>query len=604
MAAFPNAEVDNETRNMTNTVVSKVIHKRFRGSIAPPKPEERVLRTACYVRVSTEEQARHGFSIAAQKERLGLICKSEGWNVSDFYVDDGYSGKDLGRPAMEHLRRNAISGKFDIVLVYKLDRLSRRVKDLVTLAEEFKKLNVGLRSATEPFDTTNPAGTMFFNMLGSFAQFERELIGERTKMGLRRRLKEGKWNGPSPFGFSRTEEGILKHNPVAMPWAKRVFELYRNHDLGIKEIARKLNKEDTVTTRQKAWCKNSVWNILTQPVYAGYIYIEGELHQLKHEPISTLEEWKSIQVKLRRRSFLPPWKTRSPNILTGLVFCGKCGNAMTTGKGTGRLKEKYYYYVCTGRPDKCDMPYIPSDALEIAVFDEIRKIANMPEMIEVFLGQYRIRIQERNNELCARRVSLQKKIEAAQRIKNERTQWFIQNVKDKEVAEIVGGEIKNQLNILSEAQKELSGVEETLGLLASKDVTPEAIAHLLKNFDKAFDKLEVTKRRKHIQILVKDVVVLNKAECRATLRIPLPAKKPVVKKPKPMPIALEYSESPSPRELLQVKEDPGSEQYNAFLQPQPTYPWFPFWSQDGSGFRRSSKSDGENLIENPRKAVY
>ncbi|MFC1521853.1 recombinase family protein [Elusimicrobiota bacterium] len=531
-----------------------IVQKRFRGSaLHPAKQDERIPRAACYVRVSTEEQARHGFSIEAQKERLGLICKAEGWNISDFYVDDGYSGKDLGRPAMERLRRSALSGKFDFVLVYKLDRLSRRVKDLVTLAEEFKKLNVGLRSATEPFDTTNPAGTMFFNMFGSFAQFERELIGERTKMGLQRRLKEGKWNGPTPFGFNSTEEGFLEHDSIQMPWAERVFELYRDHDLGIKEIARKLNKEDAVTTRQKAWYKNSVWNILTQPVYAGYVYIDGELHRLKHEPIVTLEEWKNTQAKLRHRSFLPPWKTRSPNILTGLAFCGKCGRVMTTGKGTGKLKRKYYYYVCSGRPDKCDMPYIPSDALEFAVFDEIRKIANMPEMIEVFLGQYKIRVQERNNELCARRAALQKKIESAQRIKNERVQWLIQNVKDKEVAKIVGKQIKDQLNILSEAQKEFSGVEETLDLLASESVTPEAISHFLKDFDKAFDKLEVTRKRKLVHTLVRDVVVLNQAECKATLRIPLPAKK------------------------LAVKEDSGLEQYNGFSSQNPTqgYPFRP-----------------------------
>src|SRR5450755_467587 len=157
-------------------------------------------RSALYVRVSTEEQAQFVYSINGLLEKLDMACKLYGWDPLPPYIDEGVSGKNLDRPQMKKLIRDARAKRFDFVVIYKLDRLSRRLSDLITLRDEFENAGVGIRSATEPFDTTNSAGKLLFNMLGSFAQFEREMIIDRTKMGLRRRMKEGKWNSRPPFG--------------------------------------------------------------------------------------------------------------------------------------------------------------------------------------------------------------------------------------------------------------------------------------------------------------------------------------------------------------------------------------------------------------------
>ena len=147
----------------------------FRQPNEPP-PKAQDLKVAIYVRVSTEEQAQSGYSIPAQIEKLQAMCKSQDWQLLPAYVDDGYSGKDMDRPAMQRLLADGRKKKFSVILVYKLDRVSRRLSDLVSLGEQLERQGIGLRSITEPFDTTNPAGKLLFNMLGSFAQFEREFI--------------------------------------------------------------------------------------------------------------------------------------------------------------------------------------------------------------------------------------------------------------------------------------------------------------------------------------------------------------------------------------------------------------------------------------------
>ena len=177
------------------------------------------LRAAIYIRVSTEEQANEGYSIDAQKEKLTALCKSQDWQVYEIYADEGFSAKDLNRPGIQRLLQDAEQRKFDIIVFYKLDRLSRSLKDLTSLIDKFEKLSIKIKSLTEPFDTTSPPGKLMLNMLGSFAQFEREIIGERTKLGLERAFRQGKWVTSAPFGY-KVKNGKLQAliNPSFFPY--------------------------------------------------------------------------------------------------------------------------------------------------------------------------------------------------------------------------------------------------------------------------------------------------------------------------------------------------------------------------------------------------
>jgi len=200
------------------------------------------VKVALYTRVSTEDQAREGFSLEVQRTYLLQYAKNFGWDVvcsmsgRDVYMDDGFSGGNMDRPALKKLLFDARNKMFDLVLVYKQDRLSRRLKDLLGLLEEFETLGIGYKSATEPFDTTSSAGKMAIQMLGSCAEFERNRLVERVFPGMVVGVKRGHWQGArfAPYGYRHNKE--TKKLEVHAEEAKIVRDIYDQY-LGGKSTA-------------------------------------------------------------------------------------------------------------------------------------------------------------------------------------------------------------------------------------------------------------------------------------------------------------------------------------------------------------------------------
>src|SRR3990167_5577152 len=184
------------------------------------------MRVALYTRVSTEDQAREGYSLEVQREyslqilllakfirrdRLESFAKREGLEIFKLYQDDGISGYSTERPALKNLLKDAKEKKFNLILVYKIDRFSRNLKDLLNLVDELSTYGVGFKSATEPFDTTTSAGKLMFQQLGSFAEFERNRIAERVFPGMVKGVQRGNWQGAryAPYGYTYTKEKKL-----------------------------------------------------------------------------------------------------------------------------------------------------------------------------------------------------------------------------------------------------------------------------------------------------------------------------------------------------------------------------------------------------------
>jgi site-specific DNA recombinase len=181
-----------------------------------------------YVRVSTEEQAREGISIEAQEERIKALATAKGWDLIEIIKDPGYSGKNLSRPGIKSLIDSCRRGKANVVIVTKVDRLTRRQKDLWYLLEDvFYKNQVGFVSVTEAFDSTTAAGTAFLGMIGVFAQLERDLVSERTREALNHKRAKGEWVGRTPTGFRINGEGRLEADPEALKTIARAKRLKR-----------------------------------------------------------------------------------------------------------------------------------------------------------------------------------------------------------------------------------------------------------------------------------------------------------------------------------------------------------------------------------------
>lgn len=335
---------------------------------------------ALYCRVSTDEQV-HGFSIDSQKERLEAYCKSQGWEDYLFFIDDGYSGTNMERPALKRMIRYIEAGRISTVLVYKLDRLGRKQKDVLFLLEDiFDTAGVAFKSATEPFDTSTPLGKAMLGILAVFAQLERDTIIERVTAGRQQRLRRGLWaGGRVPFGYRWDQE---KQELIIVPeqaeLVRKAFKMYlKGHSrLYIAEwFAKRTN--DRVSDH------NTIRDMLKRTTYIGKLNNNGVLVDGNHEPIIDIETFERVQKEMKKRR-----EGRAPMgnyFLSGLMRCGLCGSQVIHIWGYDRGVKKYHYYACKdqhvrpkGKENYCKLGYIQMEKLDAQVAEQLKKLAVNP----------------------------------------------------------------------------------------------------------------------------------------------------------------------------------------------------------------------------------
>lgn len=242
----------------------------------PRPPAGQKQRAYGYVRVSTEEQVKEGISLEWQKRKLEAWAEVKDLNLVEVITDEGFSGKDLNRPGLQRLLELCQDEDTEALIVYKLDRLTRKTRDLLHLVEErFEVGNTRLLSITEEIDTETPMGKFFLTMTGAMAQMERELIAERTKAAFSHKKEQGHSMGLIPFGFQRAE-GILSPNSDEQKVIRRM-KRWRKQGLSFREIAQRLNEKGILPRRQKTqWHASSVRLILQRK--------RGFPHQTLQEP--------------------------------------------------------------------------------------------------------------------------------------------------------------------------------------------------------------------------------------------------------------------------------------------------------------------------------
>jgi site-specific DNA recombinase len=362
-----------------------------------PRPA-RKLRCALYTRKSSEEGLEQEFnSLHAQREAgLAYVVsqKSEGWiALPDHYDDGGISGGTLERPALKRLLRDVEAGLIDVVVVYKIDRLSRSLTDFARLVETFERHNVTFVSVTQQFNTTTSMGRLTLNILLSFAQFEREVIGERIRDKFAASRKKGMWMGGwPPLGYEVENRRLVVVEREAV-LVSRIFDRFAKIGSALT-VARELSAAGEVTKRRscttgvrgcRPWTKGAIYKVLANRVYLGEAVHKGVAYPGEHAAIIDQRAWDKAHAVMAEPSHRRGAATRAqiPALLKGLIY-GPNGRPMSPSH-TRRRGRIYRYYVSreaiTDGYDTCAVTSVPVADVERAVLDHVQKLLVAPELI-------------------------------------------------------------------------------------------------------------------------------------------------------------------------------------------------------------------------------
>ena len=353
------------------------------------KKDVRKLRCAVYTRKSTDEGLDMEFnSLDAQREACEAYIasqKPEGWVlVPDRYDDGGFSGGTLERPALKRLLIDIEAGRVDVIVVYKIDRLSRSLMDFAKLVEVFDRRNVTFVSVTQSFNTTTSMGRLTLNVLLSFAQFEREVIGERIRDKIAASRRKGIWMGGYPVLGYEVKDRKLVVNETEAATVRKIFERFVRVG-SITTLARTLAAEGMKTKQGSPVDKGFLYRLLRNRTYLGEAVHKGAAYPGEHAAIVSQGLWDKVQAILRESPRRRAARTRAqtPALLKGLIF-GPTGNTMTPTH-TRRRGKLYRYYVSNKvlkhGLNPCPIGRVPAAEIESAVVDQIRALLRTPEIV-------------------------------------------------------------------------------------------------------------------------------------------------------------------------------------------------------------------------------
>jgi site-specific DNA recombinase len=425
------------------------------------KPE----RIAPYLRVSSEEQ-RDRETIEIQDRFLDEYCRLYGLEVAEVYADDGVSGTIPlhERPAGRRLLEDAKAGKFDAVLVYKLDRLGRKLLVIVDAHDRLVEAGVSLRSAREPIDTSTAPGRLIFQMLASFAEYDRENIGERTRAGLHRAFRAGKYMGRVPYGYRADEDTRLEVVPGEAEVVREVFrnvaagstlyaEAKRLNDLGLPGAGHRYGSRERVPGPR--WTTTTVGGIVRQRAYSGTheVRVGQEVIEREVPAIVSPELQEHARAALRENKRHPRREGDRRYLLAGLVRCATCGYGCS-GHATWGKGKRYSYYSCiTNKPGRAvktaphRAPYVRAEWLEETVWIDIKRfVVNPGEALEQVREQ--MGSEDETEELESRRVDLEKRLAAKQAEKDRFIRLYTQGHISEAELDVYLADLKNQIENL------------------------------------------------------------------------------------------------------------------------------------------------------------
>ena len=362
----------------------------------------KLIRCAIYTRKSHEEGLEQEFnSMDAQREAAEAYIESQrmqGWRaLPDPYDDGGFSGSNMERPGLQRLLADVDAGKVDVIVVYKIDRLSRSLLDFMKMIERFNEKGISFVSVTQHFNTTDPTGRMFLSILITFAQYEREVIAERIRDKVAAAKRRGKYcGGPAILGYDvDREKKKLLVNPEEAPLVQHIFRRFTQL-ASARAVAAELNRQGyrtkSWTTKKgkhrsgRPWNTGHIYRLLGNRLYRGEVVHKGKVYPGEHEAIVSKGLWEKVQAVLSENTRAKQTKARTKIIspLEGVVRCGHCDGAMGltyTQKGPRR----YTYYHCAKDAKRavscCPLKRVPAGDIEKVVLEQLSAVFRTPTLV-------------------------------------------------------------------------------------------------------------------------------------------------------------------------------------------------------------------------------
>lgn len=479
-----------------------------------------VVRAAIYTRKSTSDGLEQEFNTLDAQRETGeaFIREQKDWVcVPDRYDDGGYSGGTVERPALRRLLADIEAGKIDAVVVYKYDRFSRSLLDFAKMMELFERHNVSFVAVTQQFNTATSMGRLYLNMLMSFAQFEREMISDRTRDKIAATRRKGKYTGGMPLLGYNVVDSKLVVNDVEADRVRQIFSLYL--DLGsllptVQEIARRGWTTKPWTTKKQivrgglAITKTRLHQMLTNVTYIGKIAYKDEIHEGEHEAIVDEEVFERVRKMLRENGQSGCGEKRNKHgaLLRGILRCAACDCGMTHTY-TKRGNKLYRYYICNNAQQNgrsaCPAPSLSAGEIEAFVVAEIKAIGRDRALVAATVAESRRLVQMGVKRLKAERAAIERQRPAD----------------DAELAGLAAAGAHNgngaRLDQVQEriglAERRRTEIDDEQAKLMAADVSEKQVAAALGEFDAVWSALTPTEQSRVLALLIERVDHYGKA---------------------------------------------------------------------------------------------
>lgn len=496
------------------------------------KPDKTQKIAAIYCRVSTHEQGKGDFSsLDSQEALLKQYCIQQGWTVYSVYADTK-TGTTLDRDEMTRMLKDAEAGKFNIIVITKLDRISRSIKDFLDLDERLRVLDVDIVVTTQHIDTTTPAGKMQRNIMLTFGEFERDMIADRTREKLYSQAQQGHWGGGLVLlGYDVVDKKLIINKEEAT-LVRRIFQYYIE-DPSSNKVALRLNNEGYKTKIRKSkdqkvsgggsFNNQNIQLILKNKIYTGIITSKDEEFKGLHEPIIDQDTFNVVQkemIKSRTNSMVT--FEGSDLLLLGITTCGICGKNLTTTYGRGRNGERYYYYKCSSKTKfgtaKCEASDLPADKLEEFVENVILHIGSDDRFFNAVFAQMS------NNE-NAELIKMREKLEEL-----KRNRGLNEKQCDKLVDYISAADSDVPTAIISEKLKKFAAersmitdqivdLERKIDVITTYDISKDELRNRYNKLGEVYKNLSFERKKKLAKVTINRIEsFLKKKESKGLLR--------------------------------------------------------------------------------------